>query len=243
MSRVYHWCIPLIALAGLTFLSGLIPELIVIVKPTLLLLFGWVFFLIEKLPSVTIDRWSIAGGIIALVFIALLTHRFLAWWWRSTHHEGLRAWAWRWSAAIVIAVVLQFVICIAFTGVVHQTTWLIRSPEPFATAWGPEPPLLFKVRSTVLYQIEQDDAASADELRARLYNDPQMIALLDDYHIQVGSKDGRTFVLFFPRQLDRLGKDLGAVVIESDGHWNTLNRDELEEWLRIVMRRGADIPT
>jgi hypothetical protein len=105
----------------------------------LLLLFGWIGFLIHTLPEVSVNWGDVGVGFLALGAFALLTHWFCSWLMRERQRaksghlveaESLnQTWKWRWSAAIVALVVLMFVAGTAMIGVVHQTTWLLTMEE------------------------------------------------------------------------------------------------------------------
>src|SRR5205085_4286528 len=63
---------------------------------------------------------------------------FLRWLYAATGPEP-RRWPWRRTLLLVGLVVLMFVSGIAVTGMVHQTGWLVRSPEPLLTGGVREP--------------------------------------------------------------------------------------------------------
>lgn len=88
---------------------------------------GWFTHVGTVLPEITIN-WSGVGILaVGLGLAALLGHRFCRWLWEGTgHHDPWRA---RWTFAGLGAIVLMFAAGMAFTGVVHQTGWLLRSPE------------------------------------------------------------------------------------------------------------------
>lgn len=90
---------------------------------------GWVPYLSRVLPQLRPDPWAVGTAVACLVGVTLGTHAFLKWLYAATSDEP-RRWRWKWSLQLVGLVVLVFGAGIAFTGVVHQTSWLVRSPEP-----------------------------------------------------------------------------------------------------------------
>lgn len=86
------------------------------------LLIGWGTYLLRVLPRVTLD-WRTAGvGAGAVVLFAAGVHLLG----RSARQD----WRVIWSLAAVGAVVVLFAAGICLIGVVHQTGWLLTSPEP-----------------------------------------------------------------------------------------------------------------
>jgi Protein of unknown function (DUF1559) len=90
---------------------------------------GWVPYLSRVLPQLRPDPWTVGTAITCVIGVTLGTHAFLKWLYAATSDEP-RRWRWQWSLQLVGLVVLVFVAGIAFTGMVHQTSWLARSPEP-----------------------------------------------------------------------------------------------------------------
>jgi hypothetical protein len=50
--------------------------------------------------------------------------------------DAPRPWRLRWTASIVVIVVMMFVIGIAVTGVAHQTAWLVKDVIRVRAEWG-----------------------------------------------------------------------------------------------------------
>jgi len=92
------------------------------------LLVGWMIYLGKSLPKVSINWGGIALFALCLGLIAGLGHRFCSWLWRGTGHE--EPWKPRWTISGIGVIVLMFASGMAFTGVAHQTGWLLFGPEP-----------------------------------------------------------------------------------------------------------------
>jgi hypothetical protein len=98
------------------------------------LLFGWVSFIGGVLPKVSVDPAGLATFLACLALAGLVGHGFCRWLWRETGHD--EAWKPRWTAAGLGVVVLLFAAGMAFTGVAHQTGWLLRRPVPLFSSSG-----------------------------------------------------------------------------------------------------------
>jgi hypothetical protein len=100
------------------------------------LVIGWFPFLGRVLPKLTIDWMGVLTAAFCLTWLLAGLHLFLRWFWKhvekpiepAAQTEG--RWPLRWTAAMVLLVVLMFVAGIAAVGVSHQTGWLMTSPEP-----------------------------------------------------------------------------------------------------------------
>jgi hypothetical protein len=86
------------------------------------LLTGWAPFVVRTLPRVTVDWRTVGVGAAAVVLFAAGVHLLG----RSARND----WRASWSLAAVGAVVVLFAAGICLIGVVHQTGWLLTSPEP-----------------------------------------------------------------------------------------------------------------
>jgi prepilin-type processing-associated H-X9-DG protein len=101
------------------------------------LVFGWIYFLVQTLPKVTV-RWEMFP--LGLLYCSILiagSHYFLGWLYGELHAKAALenattppAWRWQWTFSAFGLVILMFAAGIGAIGVVHQTTWLIRSPLP-----------------------------------------------------------------------------------------------------------------
>jgi hypothetical protein len=97
---------------------------------------GWAYYLGRVAPDVRPDPWVVATAVVCLAGVAVGTHRFARWLYAATSDEP-RRWRRKWTALLVGLVVLTFAAGTAFTGIVHQTGWLIRSPEPLTKSREP----------------------------------------------------------------------------------------------------------
>lgn len=94
-----------------------------------ILAFGWVRYLGRVLPLVNPDPWAVGTAVVCLAAFTLGTHAFLKWLYAATFPEP-RRWERRWTGLLVGLIVLTFTAGIAFVGIIHQTAWIVRSPEP-----------------------------------------------------------------------------------------------------------------
>jgi hypothetical protein len=100
------------------------------------LVIGWIPFLNRVIPQVTIDWTGVLTAIVCLGGLVAGMHLFLRWFSKNLKKLPESAgqpnpqWPVRWTAAIVLLVVVMFVAGIASVGVTHQTGWLMNSPEP-----------------------------------------------------------------------------------------------------------------
>ena len=116
--------------------------LTILVEIPLLLVLGWIYFLWKTLPSVQPD-WSAIG--LALITLALLIagiHRTGRRWASGqamTADGGLNSvaanerpqfvWKARWTASVIVALLLIFTAGISVVGVVHQAVWMMTGEE------------------------------------------------------------------------------------------------------------------
>ena len=93
------------------------------------------------LPQITV-RWDLLAS--TAVYVALLlvgAHGFLRWLYREMRKDanaGPGVWKWRWTLGATALILLMFVAGTAMVGVVHQTVWLARSPEPLYRRGSPK---------------------------------------------------------------------------------------------------------
>ncbi len=100
-----------------------------IIQIPLNLAFGWIKFLAEVLPNITIQPIMILSGIGAIFILTLGVHQFLVWFYKNYQTAPqdelpLHPWRIRWTLASVAIFMLMFLTSIAMTGVIHQVTWL-----------------------------------------------------------------------------------------------------------------------
>ncbi|RLT21709.1 MAG: DUF1559 domain-containing protein [Planctomycetota bacterium] len=123
-------------------LSFLCIGLTILVEIPLILLFGWIYFLLKTLPSVQPDWSAIGLALITLAFLITGIHRAGRRWANDpakTAGVGFDsvgasepspvAWKLRWTASLVIALLLIFTAGISVVGVVHQAVWMMTSQE------------------------------------------------------------------------------------------------------------------
>jgi hypothetical protein len=91
-------------------------------------LFGWISFLVRVVPEVKPDGPTVLVGAAALLLFAVGVH-WLGRSWRGTANPAGR-WRARWTAAVVLGVVLLFTAGIAVIGITHQVAWLATSEQP-----------------------------------------------------------------------------------------------------------------
>lgn len=107
-----------LALMGLEFL----------VQGAVFLAFGWVVYLWKTVPNVTVSPVGAATFAACLAGFALGGHAFLRWLHREWRGPGAGPWRVRWTASLVLAIVLMFVAGLATAGLAHQIGWLVASP-------------------------------------------------------------------------------------------------------------------
>ena len=90
---------------------------------------GWVSFLARVVPKWNPDPATVVTAVVCLAGVVVGGHAFCRWLY-AANAAAPRAWRWRWTVLGVGVIVVTFVAGIAVTGIVHQTTWLARAPEP-----------------------------------------------------------------------------------------------------------------
>ncbi len=83
---------------------------------------GWPKYLWRVIPQLRPDPWMVGTAIACLAGVILGTHAFCRW--------LAPPWPWKRTWRVVGLVVLMFVAGISVVGIVHQTAWLVHSPEP-----------------------------------------------------------------------------------------------------------------
>ena len=125
-------CLTLIVL-GLGLLGTTYPAEFIV-----LMLFGWGLYLYRVVPKIQIDGGGVLIALLCLTGFTIGLHAFLVWIARNWRNADATPapWIWkrRWTATVVVSVLLLFTSGIAATGIVHQTGWLLRSREPLITA-------------------------------------------------------------------------------------------------------------
>lgn len=93
-------------------------------------LFGWIPYLGQVVPKVSADRGSVAVGVVAVLLFAMGIHALGKTWQRQRSAKvgmATSTWRIRSTLAIVSMVLVLFTAGISIIGMVHQTTWLVRS--------------------------------------------------------------------------------------------------------------------
>jgi prepilin-type processing-associated H-X9-DG protein len=93
-----------------------------------MLLLGWALFLLRVVPELKPDGPTVAVSAGAVLLFTIGLHWLAQWWLRYTQPEGQR-WKLRWSLGITALLFLMFAAGTAMIGIVHQTGWVLASPE------------------------------------------------------------------------------------------------------------------
>lgn len=99
----------------------------------LLMLFGWIGFLIRVTPRIEPDGNAIALSGIALVVFVCGLHGLLMSFYRPAGQSDAsptQTWRWRWTISSVAIIVMLFVAGISMVGITHQIAWLATAKEP-----------------------------------------------------------------------------------------------------------------
>jgi hypothetical protein len=90
------------------------------------LVVGWALYLQRVLPRVHPDAGSVVSGCACVAVVAFGSHLFLRW----LASTASRTWPLKRTLRLLLLLVMMFVVGLAFTGLVQQIGWLIRTPEP-----------------------------------------------------------------------------------------------------------------
>ena len=121
----------LLALAGVPLLGfcGLGP---VFIQTPFHLCLGWVFFLIDIFPEISVNVSQCVFGLaVTVVAFALLT-----WFGKSITVGQSMQWKAQHSGFVLILLLTTFLIGLGATGVTHQIGWIIQSSEPLVGGTG-----------------------------------------------------------------------------------------------------------
>lgn len=94
---------------------------------------GWLTYPARVFPRIRVAWDGVATGVVCLALFTVGLHRTLGWLdseikkTGGTPAEGRKAWSVRWTASLVVLIVLMFIVGISATAVVHQAGWLIAS--------------------------------------------------------------------------------------------------------------------
>jgi hypothetical protein len=86
---------------------------------------GWVKFLDRAERNAEPDAWAVVSAVACLAGVVVGSHLLLRW----LAATAERPWPWKRTLQLVALVVLMFASGVAFTGLVQQTGWLIRTPD------------------------------------------------------------------------------------------------------------------
>jgi len=89
---------------------------------------GWATFLPKALSRLDVSWGGIARFGTCLALILVLGHALCSWLWRESGRS--ERWRARWTFAGVAGMVVMFAAGMAFTGIAHQTAWLLFAPRP-----------------------------------------------------------------------------------------------------------------
>jgi len=118
------------------------------------LVIGWIAFMIDVFPKMTMD-WAVLGtGIVCLAGLGIGLHYLCTWF----NGQILRAkypgqipekgWQLRWTLGLLAVVILMFIAGITSVGLTHQSVWLANSSEPLFHFTGGGRFLAAKIQST-----------------------------------------------------------------------------------------------
>ena len=100
------------------------------------LVIGWIAFMVDVFPKMTMD-WAVLGtGIACLAGLGIGLHYLCTWFngqiLRSKYPGQIpeKRWQLRWTLGLLAVVILMFIAGIASVGLTHQSVWLANSPEP-----------------------------------------------------------------------------------------------------------------
>jgi hypothetical protein len=113
-----------IVLFLLAFVGFLIPA----AEYSLYLLIGWASFIGNVVPKIEVDWSGVALLFLCLALVAGVGHSFCTWLWHGSGHAD--PWRPRWTFSGIGVIVLMFAAGMAFTGIAHQTGWLLFGTEP-----------------------------------------------------------------------------------------------------------------
>ncbi len=102
--------------------------------PLMVLFFGWILFPLRTLPRVTVDWLACTQAVVCAVLLALVAHGVFGWLYRQVRKklgDEHPRWRFRWTAGVLVAVVLLFVAGMAMTALVHEIGWLLAADEPW----------------------------------------------------------------------------------------------------------------
>ena len=114
--------------AGTTFLAvvAVMYGRFWVLEAPMKLALGWLLYLDRVEKDIRPDATHVASALVCLVGTVIVAHLFF----RSLAAAASRAWPVKRTFQVLAVVVLMFVSGLAVVGLVQQTSWLIRTPEP-----------------------------------------------------------------------------------------------------------------
>lgn len=160
----------LVYVVGATFLG-----LLFLVQVPYYLLFGWIHYLADVLPSVQVVWPAISTGLLALAGSIVGIHMLGRWFARRM--QPAVPWPWARSLRASVIVILMFAAGIAMVGLTHQVAWLATTSKSLVYH-GSLPPV-WRARS--LLQSEVNDQGDPQPVLRALATYEQQF---DDHDIQ-----------------------------------------------------------
>jgi hypothetical protein len=201
VSKVIGWV--LATLFGLSLLTC--TGQMWILQAPILLVTGWISFLYRVLPEVTFRWGAIAETLVVGAVLGVGTHLFLRWLWPQLRPKAAEARPWpvRWSASLVVLIVLLFSATMATVGIGHHVGWLVSSREPLVrSSWLFNPTIQGWDNEEVCKEalrLSQSGVADAQVARVLLQN-PELRKKVEPRHVvPQRSPSGEAGFLVFPR--------------------------------------------
>ncbi len=96
---------------------------VVIIETPVHFVLGWIFHALRTLPQELVNWRPVVIPVGCLVLATWLIHRFVCWWFDAK--EKPRSWCFRHTLSAVTLFLLGCAAAIAFSGVIHQSVWLM----------------------------------------------------------------------------------------------------------------------
>lgn len=110
----------------LTFFVLIVRGWFWILEVPFALLTGWARYLWRVLNQMNPDAVAVASAVVCVFAVAAGAHLFLRW----LTATGARPWPLKRTLQLLLLVGVLFASGLAVTGLVQQTGWLIRTPDP-----------------------------------------------------------------------------------------------------------------
>ncbi|HZQ47423.1 MAG TPA: hypothetical protein VFC07_10455 [Verrucomicrobiae bacterium] len=121
--------------------------------------FGWLRFFSRTVPKISLNADLICMGVLCIVLILFLAHRFMVWISASiaASRKVSWIWPWKWTWCGLGAVLLLFFVGMAMGGMVHQIGWITSSPEPWYEIKGRSMPYGTMRQLELVFRMAKDD--------------------------------------------------------------------------------------